>query len=81
MDRVQPGYVQIILHKDKNTPQKFVTGLLRSVFSLSPSDAFELMVAIESKARRFAVRIRAQWLKRCGRLRRSGSANRAINCQ
>ena len=46
MDRVQPGYVQLILHDDKNTPKNFVTGLLRSVFSLSPSDAFELMVSI-----------------------------------
>ena len=46
MDRVQPGYVQLILHDDENTPQNFVTGLLRSVFSQSPADAFEVMVTI-----------------------------------
>lgn len=51
MDSVQPGYVQIILHDDKNTPQNFVTGLLRSVFSLSPSDAFEVMVAVEKQGK------------------------------
>ena len=51
MDRVQPGYVQLILHDDKNTPKNFVTGLLRSVFSLSPSDAFEVMVSIEKQGK------------------------------
>ena len=51
MDRVQPGYVQLILHNDKNTPRSFVTGLLRSVFSQSPADAFEAMVAIEKQGK------------------------------
>jgi ATP-dependent Clp protease adapter protein ClpS len=51
MDRVQPGYVQLILHDDKNTPQNFVTGLLRSVFSLPSADAFEVMVAIEKQGK------------------------------
>ena len=51
MDRVQPGYVQLILHDDKNTPQSFVIGLLRSVFSQSPADAFELMVTIEKQGK------------------------------
>ena len=55
MDRVQPGYVQLILHNDKNTPQDFVIGLLRSVFSLSPADAFEVMVTVE-KERQSGVR-------------------------
>jgi ATP-dependent Clp protease adapter protein ClpS len=49
MDRVQPGYVQLILHDDENTPQDFVVGLLRSVFSQSPTDAVEVMVTIEKK--------------------------------
>jgi ATP-dependent Clp protease adapter protein ClpS len=47
MDRVQPGYVQLVLHDDENTPQDFVIGLLRSVFSLSPTDAVEVMITIE----------------------------------
>ena len=51
MDRVQPGYVQLILHDDDNTPQDFVTGLLRSVFSLSPADAFDVMVTIEKQGK------------------------------
>jgi ATP-dependent Clp protease adapter protein ClpS len=41
MNRVQPGYVQLVLHNDKNTPQDFVIDLLRSVFSLPLNDAFE----------------------------------------
>src|SRR3954468_24992983 len=51
MDSVQPGYVQIILHDDKNTPRSFVIGLLRSVFSISQPDAFEVMVAIEKQGK------------------------------
>ena len=49
MDRVQPGYVQLVLHDDENTPQDFVIGLLRSVFSLSPTDAVEVMITIEKR--------------------------------
>jgi ATP-dependent Clp protease adapter protein ClpS len=44
MDRVQPGYVQLVLHDDEHTPRDFVIGLLRSVFSLSPTDAVEVMI-------------------------------------
>ena len=51
MDRVQPGYVQLVLHDDENTPQDFVIGLLRSVFSQSPTDAFEVMVTIEKQGK------------------------------
>jgi ATP-dependent Clp protease adapter protein ClpS len=51
MDRVQPGYVQLVLHNDENTPQGFVIDLLRSVFSLSLSDAFEMMVTIDKQAK------------------------------
>ena len=51
MDRVQPGYVQLVLHDDENTPQDFVIGLLRSVFSHSPTDAFEVMVTIEKRGK------------------------------
>ena len=49
MDRVQPGYVQLVLHDDENTPQDFVICLLRSVFSLSPTDAVEVMITIEKR--------------------------------
>ena len=51
MDRVQPGYVQLVLHDDENTPQDFVVGLLRSVFSLSPADAFEVMIIVEKRGK------------------------------
>ena len=51
MDRVQPGYVQLVLHDDENTPQDFVIGLLRSVFSQSPIDASEVMVTIEKRSK------------------------------
>jgi ATP-dependent Clp protease adapter protein ClpS len=51
MDRVQPGYVQLVLHNDRNTPQDFVIDLLRSVFSLPLSDAFELMVTIDKQGK------------------------------
>jgi ATP-dependent Clp protease adapter protein ClpS len=51
MDRVQPGYVQLVLHDDENTPQDFVIGLLRSVFSLSPTDAVEVMITIEKRGK------------------------------
>ena len=51
MDRVQPGYVQLVLHDDENTPLDFVIGLLRSVFSLSPTDAVEVMIAIEKRGK------------------------------
>src|SRR4051794_25747441 len=51
MDRVQPGYVQLVLHNDENTPQDFVIGLLRSVFSLSPTDAVEVMITIEKRGK------------------------------
>ena len=51
MDRVQPGYVQLVLHNDENTPQDFVIGLLRSVFSQSPTDASEVMVTIEKRGK------------------------------
>ena len=81
MDRVQPGYVQLILHDDKNTPKNFVTGLLRSVFSLSPADALEVIVSVGKRARRCAVPIRAQSPKRCFMPRRSEFAKRAINCR
>jgi ATP-dependent Clp protease adapter protein ClpS len=42
MDRVRPGYFQLVLRDDENTPQGFVIGMLRSVFSQSPSDAFAI---------------------------------------
>ena len=51
MDRVQPGYVQLVLHDDEDTPQDFVVSLLRSVFSQSPSDAVEVMVTIEKRGK------------------------------
>lgn len=51
MDRVQPGYVQLVLHDDENTPQDFVIGLLRSVFGQSSTDAFEVMIAIEKRGK------------------------------
>jgi ATP-dependent Clp protease adapter protein ClpS len=51
MDRVRPGYVQLVLHNDENTPKNFVIGLLRSVFSMSPSDAFDVTVAIEKRGK------------------------------
>ena len=51
MDRVQAGYVQLVLHDDESTPQDFVIGLLRSLFSLSPTDAFELMITIDKKGK------------------------------
>ena len=51
MDRVQAGYVQLVLHDDESTPQDFVIGLLRSVFSLSPTDAFEVMITIEKRGK------------------------------
>ena len=51
MDRVQPGYVQLVLHDDENTPQDFVICLLRSVFSLSPTDAVEVMITIEKRGK------------------------------
>ena len=82
MDRVQPGYVQLILHDDKNTPKNFVIGLLRSVFSLSPTDAFELMVTIEKQGQSGLRHVSA----RSGRSAVSGCAgansrHRAINCR
>ena len=51
MDRVQPGYVQLVLHDDEHTPRDFVIGLLRSVFSLSPTDAVEVMITIEKRGK------------------------------
>ena len=51
MDRVQPGYVQLVLHDDENAPQDFVIGLLRSVFSLSPNDAVVVMITIEKSGK------------------------------
>ena len=51
MDRVQPGYVQLVLHDDEDTPQDFVVGLLRSVFGQSPTDAFEVMFTIEKRGK------------------------------
>jgi ATP-dependent Clp protease adapter protein ClpS len=51
MDRVQAGYVQLVLHDDEHTRQDFVIGLLRSVFSQSPTDALEVMMTIESKGK------------------------------
>ena len=51
MDRVQPGYVQLVLHDDENTPQDFVIGLLRSVFSQSLTDASEVMFTIEKRGK------------------------------
>jgi ATP-dependent Clp protease adapter protein ClpS len=51
MDRVQAGYVQLVLHDDEHTPQDFVTGLLRSVFSQSQNDALEVMMTIERRGK------------------------------
>jgi len=51
MDRVQAGYVQLVLHDDEHTPQDFVIGLLRSVFSQSTTDALEVMMTIERKGK------------------------------
>lgn len=51
MDRVQAGYVQLVLHDDEDTPQDFVIGLLRSVFSLAPNDAVETMITIEKRGK------------------------------
>ena len=80
MDRVQPGYVQLVLHDDKNTPQDFVIGLLRSVFSLSPTDAFEVMVTIEKRGKAVCGTYpRASRRSAVCMLHRSEFANRAIN--
>ena len=49
MNAVEAGYVRLVIHNNKDTPQDFVVGLLRSVFSQSVSDAIELMAAIEMK--------------------------------
>jgi ATP-dependent Clp protease adapter protein ClpS len=49
MNSIQPGYVRLVIHNDKDTPQDFVIALLRSVFSQSVSDAIELMATIERK--------------------------------
>ena len=51
MVRVQSGYVQLVLHDDEDTPQDFVIGLLRSVFSQSPTDALEVMMTVERKGK------------------------------
>ena len=51
MDRLQAGYVQLVLHDDEHTPQDFVIGLLRSVFSQSTTDALEVMMTIERKGK------------------------------
>ena len=40
-------YLQITLYQDYDTPQDFVTGLLRSVFSLSAVDATAVVTTIE----------------------------------
>ena len=47
MNDVQAGYVQLSIHDDKSTPQDFLIGLLRSVFSQSLGDALELMATID----------------------------------
>jgi ATP-dependent Clp protease adapter protein ClpS len=51
MNGVQAGYVRLVLHDDEHTPEDFVVGLLRSVFSQSVSDAIELMATIEIKGK------------------------------
>ena len=51
MSGIQAGYVRLFIHDDKDTPQDFVIGLLRSVFSHSVSDAIELMATIEMKGK------------------------------
>ena len=47
MNDVQAGYVRLSIHDDKSTPQDFLIGLLRSVFSQSLGDALELMATID----------------------------------
>jgi ATP-dependent Clp protease adapter protein ClpS len=51
MNGVEAGYVRLVIHDDEDTPQDFVIGLLRSVFSRSVSDAIELMATIEIKGK------------------------------
>lgn len=51
MNSIQAGYVRLVVHDDKDTPQDFVISLLRSVFSQSVSDAIELMATIEMKGK------------------------------
>jgi ATP-dependent Clp protease adapter protein ClpS len=51
MNGVEAGYVRLVIHDDKDTPQDFVIGLLRSVFSQSVSDAIELMATIEIRGK------------------------------
>jgi ATP-dependent Clp protease adapter protein ClpS len=51
MNGVQAGYVRLVIHDDKETPEEFVISLLRAVFSQSVSDAIELMATIERKGK------------------------------
>jgi ATP-dependent Clp protease adapter protein ClpS len=51
MTALQDGYVRLVIHDEDDTPQEFVVRLLRSVFSLSASDAVELVAAIEVNGR------------------------------
>ena len=51
MNRIQTGHTRLVIHNDKDTPQDFVIGLLRSVFSQSLGDAIELTAAIEMKGK------------------------------
>jgi ATP-dependent Clp protease adapter protein ClpS len=45
------GYVRLVIHDEEDTPQEFVIRLLRSVFSMSMSDAVELVAAVEVQGR------------------------------
>lgn len=47
MTVIQADYVRLVIHDEEDTPQEFVVRLLRSVFSLSASDAVELVATIE----------------------------------
>lgn len=51
MNGVEAGYVRLVIHDDKETPEEFVIGLLRSVFSQPLSDAIELMATIEMRGK------------------------------
>jgi len=47
----QTGYVRLVIHDEEDTPQDFVIRLLRSVFSLSASDAIELVATIDAEGK------------------------------
>ena len=50
-DTLEAEYLQIILYQAYDTPQDFVLGLLRSVFSLSAVDALAVMEATEKNGK------------------------------